>query len=75
MLNITHTPGTVHDDGEPMTPDEARRKAAALIVAADEAERTARIHTAFRRVQKAWREMVEYGSGRDTREIEERLDH
>lgn len=37
-LNITHTPGTVHDDGEAMSPDEARKKAAALIVASYEAE-------------------------------------
>lgn len=72
--NITHTPGTVHDDGEAMTPDEARRKAAALIVAADEAERKTRINTAFRRMQHA-SDLMAHDSGRDARETEERLEH
>jgi hypothetical protein len=53
MLNITHTPGTVHDDGEPMTPDEARHKAALLLVHADMAEQQAAVHAGFRKLEHA----------------------
>jgi hypothetical protein len=66
MLNITHTPGTVHDDGEPMTPDEARHKAALLLVHADEAERQAAVHTGFRALEHAG-EMMAHDSDRDQR--------
>jgi hypothetical protein len=52
-INITHTPNTVHDDGEPMTPDEARHKAALLLVHADEAEQAEIVRLGFRALEHA----------------------
>ena len=66
MLNITHTPNTVHDDGEAMSPDEARRKAALLLVHADAAEQQAAVHAGFRALQHG-RELMAQDSDRDQR--------
>jgi hypothetical protein len=65
-LNITHTPNTVHDDGEAISPNEARHKAALLLVHADEAKQQAAVHTGFRALEHAG-ELTAHDHRRDQR--------